>query len=453
MNGATDTIAAIATPAGNGGVGIVRLSGPQALAIAKKIGRRSLRPRYLHYGAFFGTHGEIMDRGCMVHFPAPRSFTGEDVIELHAHGGSVVLNEILHACLDLGARSAEAGEFSQRAFLNGRIDLVQAEAIADLIAAGSEAQAKAAQRSLAGEFSKQVRGLLERLVQIRTFVESAIDFPDEEIEFLQSAQILERLVALQADLAALLDNAKRGQRLRDGLHLVIVGKPNAGKSSLLNRLLGHERAIVTDIAGTTRDLIKENLDIAGAAYTIVDTAGLRQAQDQVEAEGVKRAKNEMAIADLALIVLDADDEQAMRDLQAELPAALRKLWIHNKIDQSGMPPKRETRNGDTNEPETHLWISALTGAGMDLLTAELTCIAGGGDAAQGAFSARTRHVRALEAVMVHIDEAIAAIADARGTEWVAEELRHAQQNLSEITGAFSTEQLLASIFSSFCIGK
>jgi tRNA modification GTPase len=443
-----DTIAAIATAPGRGGVGIVRLSGPQAIHLVHALTGRKPPPRTASLATFRAADGQAIDQGLVVRFDAPKSFTGEDVVELHAHGSPVVLDALLARCVALGARRARPGEFSERAFRNGRIDLVQAEAIADLIAAGSEAQARAAARSLTGEFSRRVDALLQRLIHLRAYIEAAIDFPEEEIDFLADARLTADLDALRQDLATLLAAARRGQRLRDGLHAVILGPPNAGKSSLLNALAGFDRAIVTPIPGTTRDTLRETVSLDGVALTLVDTAGLRDTPDAIEAEGIRRAREELSQADLALLVIDAHSSHIALDaLRAECPPRCARLVVRNKIDLVDATPQLATRDG-----ETEVQLSALTGAGLDLLRQQLREHAGATES-DGAFSARARHVEALQRVAAHLDAASIALHGTRAGELAAEDLRHAQQALSEITGAYTSDDLLGEIFGRFCIGK
>jgi len=442
-----DTIAAIATAPGSGGVGIVRLSGPQARAIAQALCSSAPLPaRRARRARFFDGRNETIDDGIALYFAAPASYTGEDVVELQAHGSPVLLARLLRRCVELGARRARAGEFTERAFLNDKLDLAQAEAVADLIAAGSEAAARAARRSLEGEFSRRVDEVIERLVQARVYIEAALDFPDEEIDLLSAPELIERLRVLSEALAVLLRDAEHGKRLMDGLHAVIVGAPNAGKSSLLNALAGADRAIVAEAAGTTRDLLRETVDLDGLGITLVDTAGLRAANDVVEVEGIRRARAELARADLVLAVLDDGDPAAPAALAEELRAAPSVLWLHNKCDLSGEPVRCEVRSDGP-----HLWLSVRTGAGLDALRARLATAAGAG-ANGGAFSARARHVEALVKAQAHLHSAIARLGEGRG-EFVAEELRLGQDALGEITGTLDADALLGRIFSSFCIGK
>ena len=442
MEDATDTIAAIATAAGAAGVGIVRLSGPRARAIAETVCARTLRARHAHHVRFRDADGATLDDGIALWFAAPASFTGEDVVELQSHGSPAVLRELLARCAALGARMARPGEFSERAFLNGKLDLAQAEAVADLIAASDARSARAARRALDGVFSRRVDGLAADVLHLRVHVEAMIDFADEPIETLGGDAVQQRLGATRAALAQLLEDAGRGQKLRDGLHAVLVGPPNAGKSSLLNALAGSERAIVTDIAGTTRDLLRETLRIDGLELTLVDTAGLHAGGDAIEREGMRRAQAELARADLAMAVLDARDPQAGRDAVAGAAAqAARTLWLHNKADLlDARPPLGEDA----------LYVSAATGFGLEALHARLRAVGGG--EGEGAFTARARQVEALRRARDGLEAAAGWWA--RGAlELAAESLRAAHDALGEITGKVGADALLGHIFSSFCIGK
>ena len=441
-----DTIAAIATAPGAAGVGVVRVSGPAAPAIAAALLGRAPRPRHAHFADFRDGEGALLDRGLLLYFPAPASYTGEHVLELQGHGSPVLLDALLRRACALGARLARPGEFTERAFLNGKLDLAQAEAVADLIAARSATAAHAALASMEGVFSRRVEALLQALVALRVHVEAAIDFPEEEIDFLADPAIGARLDALRADLAALLHEARRGVRLNDGLRVAIVGRPNAGKSSLLNALAGSERAIVTAIAGTTRDVLREQVDLDGIALELADTAGLRETEDPVEREGVRRAHGELQRADAVLLVTEAAHAEADLALLDALPPTAA-LVLVNKIDLDGAAAREETRAG-----LPWLWLSARTGAGLDALRARLRALAGA-TGGEGAFSARRRHVLALERVAVHLDRAAEVLAATRAGELAAEELRQAQHALGEITGAYGSDDLLGAIFSSFCIGK
>ncbi|MBX3701903.1 MAG: tRNA uridine-5-carboxymethylaminomethyl(34) synthesis GTPase MnmE [Dokdonella sp.] len=444
MSAASDTIAAIATAPGGAGVGVLRISGPRALAIAQALLGRMPRERHAHVASFRDATGELIDRGLLLAFAQPRSYTGEDVVELQAHGNPIVLQALLARVIELGARAARPGEFTQRAFLNGKLDLAQAEAVADLIASTSLAAARAAQRSLDGEFSRRANALTSALVRLRSWIEATIDFSDEDIDFLADAALTAELAALRDALTDLLAAAQRGQRLVDGLHVVIVGAPNVGKSSLLNALAASERAIVTDIAGTTRDVLRESIELDGIALTLADTAGLRDTADVVEREGVRRAEAELQRADLAIVMLDADSTQT----PPALPAALPRLVVHNKIDLGGQGRARLEPHANGN----HLYLSVRSGEGLDLLRAELRRHAGVGDASAGTFSARARHVEALRRAECALDAAQQALHEGHA-ELAAEELRQAQHAIGEITGEFTSDDLLGAIFAAFCIGK
>ena len=440
----TDTIAAIATPAGAGGVGIVRLSGPAAATIARQLCGRALQPRHAHHVRFRDADGGVIDDGIALAFVAPASYTGEDVVELQAHGSAPVLRQLLARCCALGARIARPGEFSERAYLNGRLDLAQAEAVADLIAAGDERAARAARRALDGEFSKRVDALAERLMGLRVHVEAAIDFADEPIETLGGNALNRGLAEARAQLDTLLVAAERGRKLRDGLHAVIVGPPNAGKSSLLNALSGSERAIVTEIAGTTRDLLHETLRIDGFELNLVDTAGLREDGDAIEREGMRRARAELRRTDLALVVLDArDPEPGLRAVAADIVGVPQRIVVHNKSDLV---------DAATSLPEGAIAVSARTGMGLDLLHARLRQAAEGNAPAEGAFTARARHVDALRRAAQALVDASAVLAHDH-LDLAAEALRLAQDALGEITGRTLPDALLGRIFSTFCIGK
>jgi len=442
--GSRDTIAAIATAAGAAGVGIVRLSGPGCRAIAGTLLGRPPEPRHAHYLRFRDADRSLIDDGLLIFFPGPHSYTGEDVVELQGHGSPVLLAQLLRRCLALGARPARPGEFTERAFLEGRMDLAQAEAVADLIAAGSEAAVRAARRSLEGEFSRRVDATLEGLTSLRVWIEAALDFPDEEIDFLAAPELGQRLLAVANDLATLRADAERGKRLVDGLHVVIAGAPNVGKSSLLNALAGEERAIVTDVAGTTRDLLRQDVRLDGVALTLVDTAGLRDTDEPVEREGIRRARGELAKADLVLAVLDdSRPGLAMPEMDVAAPV----LWLHNKADLSGQPPRAEDRPDGR-----HLWLSVQTGEGLGALRDALRTAAGMGEGGEGGFSARARHLDALARTAAALARAAAQLHRGAG-ELAAEELRQAQDALGEITGRFDAEALLGRIFGDFCIGK
>lgn len=448
MIAATDTILAIATPPGMGGVGIVRVSGSGVPGLARTWLGRLPPPRVATLAALRDEHDELIERGLVIYFPAPHSFTGEHVLEIHAHGAPVVLDVLRRRACALGARPARAGEFSERAFLNGKFDLAQAEAIADLIASKSQAQARAALRSLTGEFSTRVQALLQSLIALRAQIEATIDFPEDEVDFLSDPALRERLDALRGELAALLRETRRGVRLTDGVHVVIVGRPNVGKSSLLNALAADERAIVTEMPGTTRDVLREEVRIDDVVLTLSDTAGLRESTDVVESEGIRRARSELARADLALLVTDAAHAQNDRALLDDLPPRVARLIVINKIDLDGTAP-RDERGGEWH----HIALSAKTGVGVELLRGALKAHAGANDAEQGAFSARTRHVLALQRASDHVNAAADIVRETRAGELAAEELRLAQRYVGEITGAYSPDDLLGAIFSTFCIGK
>ena len=440
-----DTIAAIATAHGAAGVGIVRLSGPRAAWIAEAIMAGRLRERRAVHARFLDGEGQVIDDGIAIYFVGPRSYTGEDVVELQAHGSPVLLNRLLRRCIALGARLARPGEFTERAFVEGKLDLAQAEAVADLISAGSEAAARAARRSLDGEFSRQVDALAEQLTRLRMYIEAALDFPDEDIDFLAAPELHAQLAAARESATQLLRDAERGKRLMDGSHVVIIGAPNVGKSSLLNALAADDRAIVSDIAGTTRDLLRENLSLDGVAMTLVDTAGLRESPDSIEAEGMRRARAELARADIVLAVVDDRDPKSWRLLAEELVSVDKVLWLHNKCDLE-LPPQSGAAAGGGE----HLWLSARTGEGLDALRDQLRGLAGGEGV--GGFSARARHLEALALALVHLAQAEGQLS-VENAELAAEELRQAQLALGQITGHLDADGLLGRIFSGFCIGK
>lgn len=440
---ARDTIAAIATPAGHGGVGILRLSGPRARAIGERIAGRALRARHAHHARFVDAAGEEVDDGIAIWFAAPASYTGEDVVELQAHGSPAVLSQLLDAACAHGARLARPGEFSERAFLEGRLDLAQAEAVADLIAAGDARAARAARRALDGEFSRRVEAIAADLLHVRVHCEAAIDFADEPLETLGGGELRDRLDRIRQALDALLGQAEQGRRLRDGLHAVIVGAPNAGKSSLLNALAGVDRAIVTDLAGTTRDVLHEVVRVDGVELTLVDTAGLRESEDAIEREGIRRARGEIARADLALAVVDVRDLHAARAaLAPELAGVPRVVWIAAKRDLAPQAPVGEG------------WIalSAHTREGLDALRAHLRDLAGAPAGNDGAFTARARHVQALQAAREALADARAQLAHEH-LDLAAESLRRAHDALGDITGRVRADDLLGHVFASFCIGK
>ena len=444
-----DTIAAVATPAGRGGIGVVRVSGPRAREIARAVLGRLPKPRHATYGAFTGEGNKPIDQGIALFFPAPHSFTGEDVLELHGHGGTVVLDMLLKRLIELGARPARPGEFSERAFLNGKMDLAQAEAVADLIESGSQAAARSAMRSLQGDFSRRVRAIVGALIKLRTYVEAAIDFPEEEIDFLADDRITMELAAIEDRLARLQESARQGALLHDGMSVVLAGRPNAGKSSLLNALAQQDTAIVSTVPGTTRDLLRERIHLDGMPVHVVDTAGLHDRPDEIEGEGIRRAKAAMERADRILLVIDDTEPQAETpDLLEHLPRALPRTRIRNKIDLSGRAPGiSETPDG------VEIALSAKTGAGLELLRRHLKECMGFHPAGEDVFIARRRHLDAIRRAAAHVKQGKAQLMEARAGELLAEELRQAQRALNEITGEFTTDDLLGRIFSSFCIGK
>ena len=445
-----DVIAAIATPPGRGGIGVVRVSGPDLSRIVAGVVGHVPEPRVATLGRFLDARGDVLDQGMVLWFPAPASYTGETVLELQGHGGPAVLGLILRRCLELGARPAMPGEFTKRAFLNDKIDLAQAESVADLIDAATGTAARAAARSLSGVFSQEVAAIVAALVDLRMLTEASLDFPEEDIDFIRAADAQGKLSALRERVASLTARSRQGKLLRDGLHVVLVGAPNVGKSSLLNQLVGDDIAIVTPHAGTTRDAIRSSVEIRGIPLHIIDTAGLRDTADEVEKVGIDRTRAAIAAADLALIVTDARDLEHMPPaLIAELPTALARIVVRNKIDLSGVPPSRSVVDAGPI-----VWLSAKTGAGIDLLQEAILEIAGAHEDLEGTFLARERHLHALADARAHLDAATAHLASAAPPlELFAEELREAQRALSEITGKFSADDLLGEIFSRFCIGK
>ena len=455
MQVSRDSICAIATAQGRGGVGIVRVSGSLALEIARAIGGCEPQPRHAHYCDFRDADGSALDQGLLLYFRGPNSFTGEDVLELQGHGGPVVLDLLLHRCIELGARLARPGEFSERAFLNDKLDLAQAEAIADLIEASSAQAARNALRSLQGEFSRRVHDLAERLVQLRIYVEAAIDFPEEEIDFLADGHVLGQLDGVIADLAGVQRSAGQGALLRDGMNVVIAGRPNAGKSSLLNALAGREAAIVTDIAGTTRDVLREHIHIDGMPLHVVDTAGLRDTEDHVEKIGVERALKAISEADRVLLVVDstapeaADPFALWPEFLDTRPDPAKVTLIRNKADLSGETCGLQT----CSDGHVTVTLSAREGGGLELLRQHLKQCMGYEQTTESGFSARRRHLDALRQAASHLDHGRAQLTLMGAGELLAEDLRMAHQALGEITGAFTPDELLGRIFSSFCIGK
>ena len=451
-----DTIAAIASAPGRGAVGVIRVSGSKVPQVAAGILGVLPAPRQARLSSFLDAHGNSMDEGLALYFPAPASYTGEDVLEIQGHGGALIVDMLLKRLLDLGCRMARPGEFTMRAFLNGKIDIAQAEAIADLIDAGTAAAARAAVRSMQGEFSARIADLTTRITGLRAYVEAAIDFPNEEIDFLSGKALGERLAAIFAGFESITAAARQGAMLREGLHVVIAGRPNAGKSSLLNSLAGDDVAIVTNVPGTTRDLLRCQVHFDGLPVNLVDTAGLRSAVDVAEVEGVRRAKNEIARADRVLYVLDAaaldgaaDDGRApwAADL-AQLPHQAAVTLVFNKIDLTGVPPRL-----DESSALPRIFLSARTRAGLDLLRAHLKSSAGYRESESGALAARRRHLDALSRARQHVQTAADTLSSTRAFELFAEDLRLAQHALGEITGEFTSDDLLGEIFSSFCIGK
>jgi tRNA modification GTPase len=447
----SDTIVAQATPAGRGGIGIVRLSGPKTPEIATALLGSLPTPRVATFGRFLDARQEPIDAGLALYFPAPQSYTGEHVLELQGHGGPIVQEELIVRVLELGARRALPGEFTQRAFLNDKLDLAQAEAIGDLVDAGSREAARAAMRSLQGEFSIMVTGVTEALIGLRTYVEAAIDFPEEEVDFLADRALAQHLEDVRDQFDAVEASARQGRLLREGMTVVIAGPPNAGKSSLLNRLAGYDAAIVTPVPGTTRDVLRERIHLDGMPLHVLDTAGLRTALDVVEQEGIRRAQAEMQRADRVLFVIDAVEDPAGSAFQAErqrLPDDVPVTLVFNKCDLAVGVPVADTASGPPR-----ITLSALSGEGIDTLRAHLKSCMDYHGLEGGTVSARARHLEALARARTHVDEAMRQLRETRAGELVAEELRAAQQALAEITGEFTTEDLLGRIFTGFCIGK
>ena len=442
-----DTIAAIATASGAGGIGIVRVSGSAAQSIAEAILGSCPAPRHAAYLDFKQADDELIDRGIAIFYPNPHSYTGEDVLELQGHGGTALMQILLARCIALGARQAEPGEFTRRAYLNDKIDLAQAEAVADVINAATYEAAKSAVRSLSGEFSQCINALLLRLIDLRMFVEACLDFPEEEIDFITQGRVAEKLDAIVTELVSVFAKAKQGSLLREGINVVLVGQPNVGKSSLMNQLAGEEIAIVTPIAGTTRDTIKNAIQINGVPLHVIDTAGLRETEDEVEKFGIARTWRATETANIALLLIDAAHgiTETEKSILARLPQEIRKIWVHNKIDVAN-----ELAFSEEVDMTTHIYLSAKTGEGVDLLKNHLLKLAGYQNNSEGVFMARARHLEALANVEAHLSSASVQI---KSAELVAEELRLAQESLSSITGEFTPDDLLGEIFSKFCIGK
>lgn len=450
QNNTLDTIIALATPPGRGGIAIVRISGPLVKNIILTILDKPLQPRYAVYSSFLDSNSQIIDKGIALFFPAPHSFTGEDILELHAHGGPIITDSLIRQIVTLGARLAKPGEFTERAFLNDKIDLVQAEAIADLIDASSEQAARAAMRSLQGEFSEKINLIVHALIRLRTYIEAAIDFTDEEINFLADKQIEMDLLHINTMLDVIQKEAMQGSLLREGITVVIAGLPNAGKSSLLNQLSGKDAAIVTDIPGTTRDLLREHISIDGMPLHIIDTAGLRESEDPIEQEGIKRAYAEIERADLILFVIDANDP-VIPDLNLfikKIPTHTTVITIKNKIDLLNESPSITHHN-----KKTHIALSAKKGEGIELLKKQIKSTVGLQLTNEGIFSARRRHIDALIRASAFTHSGLKQLKEYQAAELLAEDLRQAQIALSEITGTFTSDDLLGKIFSSFCIGK
>ena len=442
-----DTIAAIATASGAGGIGVVRVSGALSKYIATQILGHCPSPRHAAYLDFKQANGDLIDRGIAIFYQNPHSYTGEDVLELQAHGGTALMQILLARCIELGARQADPGEFTRRAYLNDKIDLAQAEAVADVINASTLEAAQSAMRSLSGEFSQSINSLLHQLIDLRMYVEACLDFPEEEIDFITQGKVAEKIASNQQKLTTIFAKAKQGAILREGIHVVLIGQPNVGKSSLMNALAGEEVAIVTPIAGTTRDAIKSVIQINGVLLHIVDTAGLRETNDEVEKIGIARTFRATETAHIALILVDTAHGigGAKKSILRRLTQEIDKIWVHNKIDVS-----RESARLLKKEGDIHIYLSAKTGEGLDLLKQHLLAQVGFQQNSEGVFMARARHLEALKQVEQHLTNASIQI---KSAELVAEELRLAQEALSSITGEFTPDDLLGEIFSKFCIGK
>ncbi len=441
-----DTIAAIATPTGNGGVGIIRISGSSATDIAKQLTQKTFQPRLALFTSFKEKDQSVIDSGLLLYFPTPSSYTGEDIIELQGHGGTVVLDMLLKRVLSLGARLANPGEFTERAFLNNKLDLVQAEAVADLIESSTEQSVRSAQKSMQGVFSEQVNECVDELTELRIYVEAAIDFVDEEIDFLSDGVVAKKIVNILEKIKQIQNTAQQGRLLRDGMTVVLAGKPNAGKSSLLNALAGHDAAIVTEIAGTTRDILKERIQIDGMPIHIIDTAGLRESDNLVEKEGIRRAHEQIKLADKILLLIDSTDPEIDSVINT-LPSGLDITKVYNKIDLSAMDPKIIEF-----EHESEIYLSVKKDMGMDLLINHLKHSVGFNSETDNVFIARRRHIEALTKGLEFVEYAKVQLENQAG-ELVAEDLRQAQNSLAEITGEISSDDLLGKIFGSFCIGK
>ena len=443
----SNTICALATAYGQSGIGVIRVTGPLSKSISKKILHQDLQPRYAYYGSFFDNDNNLIDKGVAIAFPGPNSYTGEDVVEFQGHGGVSVIRKLLETIISLDVRVAEPGEFTKRAFLNGKMDLVQAEAVQDLIQSSSEESALSAVRSLTGEFSEKINQILSKLISLRVFVEATIDFSDEEIDFLESHEVSSKLHSLKVTLLNILESANQGAILRDGIHVAIAGKPNAGKSSLLNSLTKQPSAIVTDVAGTTRDVLKETIQIDGMPIHIIDTAGLHNSDNIIEQEGIRRAHTEINNADVVLLVYDASDKSVDLSILPESVKDKPKIVIKNKIDLTGSKTGIQKIQ---NNPE--ISISAKNGDGINIVRKALADFAGLNSNTEGVFLARKRHIIAINETLSFINSAISQL-DGGASELVAEDLRQAGMHLGQITGEFSSDDLLGQIFSSFCIGK
>lgn len=446
MSSHEDTIVALATPIGSAGVAVVRVSGSKTAAIAASLTRQALKPRYATYTPFYNANQQVIDQGIAIYYPAPHSFTGEDVLELQGHGGMIVVDGVIKAIMEQGARLAKPGEFSERAFLNDKIDLVQAEAIADLISASSKVAAASALRSLQGEFSHKINTLVESIIHLRVYVESAIDFVDEDIDFLRDYQVLEKVRSVLQQIIYIQQQAKQGQILQEGIAIVIAGRPNVGKSTLLNCLSGYDRAIVTEIAGTTRDVIREHIVMDGIPLHILDTAGLRLSNDKVEQEGIRRSYTEIARADFIFFMTDdlKKDEELLNEVIQKAPDTASVIILLNKIDLKNQSPTLSYQN-----KKVLISLSAKTGEGISLLKTHLKSLVGLQETNEGIFSARRRHLDALKQAQHFLESAVKLASH----ELLAEDLRLAQNALNEITGEFTSDDLLGKIFSTFCVGK
>ena len=443
-----ETIAAIATPSGRGGIGIIRISGPQSLAIAKAISAKNPKPKEVCYCSFRDENKDLVDKGLLIYFKAPESYTGEDVVELHGHGGPAVLNLLLNVIIKKGARIARPGEYTERAFLNNKMDLLQAEAIADLIDSASEQAVRGAMRSLEGDFSKAVQVIKQEIISIRVYVEGTLDFPDEEIDLITSTELKKKTALCTEHLKDILNAAKKGRVLNEGIKIVIAGPPNAGKSSLLNKLLQTERAIVTDEPGTTRDVIKDRIIIDGVSICLSDTAGIRKPMDKIEVEGINRSYKEIDQADVIVFVTESAITDEQQRLLKDLQTNKNIIQIENKIDLKGTPPQRNHEDG-----RDYVSLSVKTGLGMDLLYDCLEEVVGLRNSSEDILLARSRHIEALEKAKKYLKQGQRKLETDNAPELFAEDLTKAQQELAKITGEFSSDDLLGEIFSRFCIGK